>query len=256
MKTSLALILAFLITFLIALNFYYFNDSKSAKTVIVKRVIDGDTLETADGMTIRLLNINTPEKSEFGYSEAKSFLSRLENRSVEMEVFGVDKYSRILARIYAPEYINLEIVKRGLGKKFLVQESELKPFSEAEKSAIENSIGIWQHSRYYDCFTSKINPEQELVHLENSCPEINLNGWIITDESRKRYKFPDISIEKVNLHTKDGEDNTTDLYWRQKQDVWNNNRDSLYLLDSESKIAHYNFYGYDFLFVFATLFRT
>src|SRR3989344_8079172 len=130
MKSKHAFVLALLITLLIASNVYFFKsiDKSGRKIAFVSRVIDGDTLELKNGEIIRLLNINTPEKNEQGYDKAKNFLRNIENKSVEIEEIGTDKYSRTLARIYSPEYLNFQIVKEGLAKKFLVQESELKNF--------------------------------------------------------------------------------------------------------------------------------
>jgi endonuclease YncB( thermonuclease family) len=256
MDSKFAFLISLLLTLLITFNFYFFKTSDKTNTVQIERVIDGDTVVTSGGTTLRLVNINTPEKNEIGYQEAKDYLKTLENRTVEIEVLGIDKYKRTLVKIFAPDYINLEIVKQGLGKKFLVQQNELKQFKESEESAIENSRGLWQKSSSYGCFTSQIDFKREFVHLENSCPEINLNNWILSDESRKRYKFPDISLGAININTFSGEDNLTDLYWNLNQDVWNNDRDTLYLVDSAGKIVHYNSYGYAFITVFSSIFSS
>jgi endonuclease YncB( thermonuclease family) len=249
MKSKYAFLISLLITLLIIFNFYFFKSAEKTSTTLIERVIDGDTLETSSGI-IRLVNINTPEKNEIGYQEAKDYLVPLLNKTVEIEVLGTDKYKRTLAKIFTPDYVNLEIVKLGLGKTFLVQEDELKLFKEAEEHAIQNSLGLWQKSESYGCFTSQVNFKNEIVHLENSCPNINVKDWIMSDESRKRYKFSDVLLGRINIHTFQGEDNSTDFYWNLKQDVWNNDRDTLYLVDSEGKIVHYNSYGYTFILPF------
>ncbi len=256
MKPISAFSLALIITFLVAFNFHFLKEKQNTRSVLVERVIDGDTLVTSEGETIRLLNINTPEKSERGYEEAKSFLSKFEGKSLEAEIKGSDKYGRTLARLYSDSiYINLEIVTKGLGKKFLVDKSELKDFNEAESRAIENSLGNWQHSGNYRCFNSEINQESELISLKNSCSGINFKDWTMADESRKKYKFKSLSFDSVNIHTESGTDNSTDLYWNSNQAVWNNDRDTLYLFDAERKVAHFHSYGYSFLAVFSPLFR-
>ena len=63
MKQKHALLLAFLITGLLASNLYLFSliNKPELETAIVARVIDADTLELSDGRKIRLLNINSPE---------------------------------------------------------------------------------------------------------------------------------------------------------------------------------------------------
>lgn len=249
MKSSLALVMAFLITLLVAFNFQFLNESQRTKSLVIDRVIDGDTFES-NGRSYRLANINTPEKSERGYDEAKNFLSKFEGSRVEVEILGEDKYRRVLVRVYAPEYLNLEIISKGLGKKFLVEESELKDFKNAESKAISSSLGNWQHSKSYGCFYSEISPENEIILLKNSCPDLILKDWVIADESRKKYKLSSISFSDINFHTESGEDNSTDLFWNSNAAVWNNDRDTLYIFDNEEKIVHFHPYGYDFILPF------
>jgi len=253
MKKSFALLFALLITGFIAGNFYIFSnvvktDSSEIKRekVTVARVIDGDTLELEDGRKVRLVNINSPEKGTFGSDLSFNFLKSFENQTVEIEAIGTDKYRRTLGRIYNQSlYLNLDIVKQGLASKFLVQESELGLFSAAEEEAVKNSLGIWKKSQYSDCFESKIDKNKEIVELINSnCNSINVNGWFLKDESRKTYKFGSISLGMVIVHSSEGPDNSTDLFWNSKTNVWNSDRDTLYLFDSGGNIVHHKSYGY------------
>ncbi|MDO8508449.1 MAG: thermonuclease family protein [Nanoarchaeota archaeon] len=248
MKKHHALFFALIITALIAVNYFLFSVQLSPQIerekVTISRVIDGDTFELDDGRKIRLVNVNTPEKNIPGSELATEFLKSYENEIVEMEAIGTDKYDRTLARIYTPEYLNLELVKRGLSSKFLVQKEELSIFADAEEKAIESSLGIWKRSPYFNCLKSSINQEMEYVTITNNCDNIHIQSWILKDESRKVYEFPNVDIGTITLYTKAGENNEKILFWGSKTDVWNNDRDSLYLFDQEWKIAHYNSYGY------------
>ncbi len=246
MEQNYAFILALLITLLIASNVYIFStiNEDGRRIILVSRVIDGDTLVSNDGEKFRLANINTPEKNEKGFEQALQFLSSLENTTAEIEEIGIEKYGRTLVRVYSPQYINLELVKKGLAKKFLVDKNELKEFSGAEKFAVDNSLGIWRKSKYFNCVESEINPEEEIILLKSICGNMNIYNWIVMDESRKRYKFPIVTIGKINLHSFNGENNETDVFWNNKQDIWNNDRDTLYIFDSEEKLVHYKSYGY------------
>ena len=78
-------------------------------------------------------------------------------------------------------------------------------------------------------------PVKEIVFFTNNCPEINLSRFYLKDESRKIYTFKSSFIE-TTLHSLEGKDNETDIFWNQKTDVWNNDRDSLYLFDSEDSM--------------------
>ncbi|MCU0641974.1 MAG: thermonuclease family protein [archaeon] len=251
MKKRYALIFSLMVSLLAIISISLFTeiDTHASKeirreNIILASIVDGDTLKTEDGKTLRLVNINAPEKGTPNYRQAIEFLSKYVNKSIEAEYLGEDKYQRTLARLYAPEYLNLEIVSLGLASKFLVDESELKEFAKAEKSAIARSIGIWNNSEYFGCFDSGIDSRNELIVLKNNCPKINLVGWYLKDESRKTYTFKKEMAGILILHSGAGEDNSTDLFWNSKENIWNNDRDSLYLFDSEGRIVHYEAYGY------------
>ena len=248
MNKLYALIFALAIAGLVFSEFFVFT-SFSAKestreNAVISKVTDGDTLKLSDGRIIRLLNINSPEKKMPGADLAADYLRNLINKSIQIEITGTDKYDRNLARIYAPGYVNLEIVKNGLASKFLVQESELADFSEAEESAIRASLGIWKKSSSFGCFDFEIDKIRESVLIENSCEKTSISGWMLKDESRKTYYFSNISFGKLTLHSGKGNDNSTDIFWGESTDIWNNDRDSLYLFEPDGGIAGYETYGY------------
>ena len=248
MKQKHALILALLITILIATNISFLKliteSPPNTETVIVSRVIDGDTLVLEDGRTLRLQNINTPEKNTPNYELSMNFLKQYENKTIEMENLGQEKYNRTLARIYAPTYLNLELVEKGLSAKAWVKDDEeTKLFAKAEAKAIEQGIGIWKHSSYYNCFESEINEKQEIVILKNKCSNINIGSWIIKDESTKTLKFSNQEIGQITIHSAKGENDKENIFWN-AGNVWNNDRDTLYLFDENGNIAHYHSYGY------------
>ena len=80
--------------------------------------------------------------------------------------------------------------------------------------------------------------------MDNNCPSLKVKDWTLKDESRKTYKFNDIKITKVILYTKKGNDNSTDIFWNSDTNIWNNDRDSLYLFDNKGGLASYETYGY------------
>jgi len=98
--------------------------------VFVKRVVDGDTIETSGGVFIRYIGIDTPETrrrvgSEFvwdpePYAEEASELNRrlVERKRVRLEydIERFDKYKRTLAYVFVDDkFVNAELVKAGLG---------------------------------------------------------------------------------------------------------------------------------------------
>ena len=76
MQSKHALILAFLITGLIASNYFLFqflSAQQKLETAIVARVIDADTIELEDGRTLRLLNINDVKINRYAYTHSTIF---------------------------------------------------------------------------------------------------------------------------------------------------------------------------------------
>lgn len=241
-----ALILSLLITLLIFGNIYFFSkvEKPDREKIDVDRIIDGDTIVLNSGEIVRLLNINSPERGSQGYEESKEFLSFLINNTIEIEREGTDKYRRTLARIYTPGYLNLEIVESGFASKFLVDKKEIKEFRRAEEEAINSEKGIWNKSTLFGCFTTEVNSEAETILLKNNCETVNIQDWLIKDESRKQYIFSKVAIGEVKIHSFNGTSNKTDIFWDASSEIWNDDRDSVYLFDSEGNLAHYETYGY------------
>ena len=248
MKSKHALIISILLTGLIASNVFIFQElsKPEAELITISRVIDGDTIVDSKNRTIRLLNINTPEKSEFFSKESTEFMKSFQDQQLKLEITGQDKYQRYLARLHtlSNEYLNLIIVQKGLAKPFLVENSESKIFKQSLQTAIENEEGQWKHSVYYNCISSEILEKEEIIKLSITCPNLNTKGLTITDESRKQYITTTNHKNFFNVHSANGEDNSTDIYWKLTTNVWNNDRDTLYIFDSNSRIIHYNSYGY------------
>jgi hypothetical protein len=66
-----------------------------------------------------------------------------------------------------------------------------------------------------------------------------LLGYAVEDQTGHRYEFPDriFSAEQVfKLHTGVGTDTQTDLYWGMSSAVWNNEGDTVKVLDSQGHI--------------------
>ena len=73
-------------------------------SMLVYKVVDGDTVDGFPLGRIRLADINTPERGEPGYNEAKQTLMELVlNKKVYLDVDDVaviDQYNRIVAIVY------------------------------------------------------------------------------------------------------------------------------------------------------------
>ena len=92
-------------------------------------ITDGDTFQTETGEIIRLLCVDTPEKTQGGYEEATAYLSSLilgKDIIIERKG-GLDKYNRTLAWVYLDSVlINKEIVDNGFGSLYEYPENSTK----------------------------------------------------------------------------------------------------------------------------------
>ena len=119
--------------------------------VKVTKVIDGDTFETSDGETIRLLGINTPEEGEYYYEEAKDYLWYLiGNKEVELESDKTNKdwYGRKLRYVYIDgKMVNSMMLERGYARLYLLRDQKYATsFEYAEKKARGEKIGVWRYT--------------------------------------------------------------------------------------------------------------
>jgi len=138
--------------------------------ILVKRVVDGDTIQLENGERVRLIGIDTPEMHESDklYRDAQknnqdvkeiielgrqSYLftkSLVEGKRVRLEfdVEKYDKYKRTLAYVYLQDgtFVNAEIVKQGYASLLTippdVKYADL--FQELYRQARENRRGLWK----------------------------------------------------------------------------------------------------------------
>ncbi|MEN9626421.1 MAG: hypothetical protein RL557_749 [archaeon] len=146
------LILIFLGNLFIAypkiLGYSFFSLEEETETGFVTKIIDGDTI-VVDGEHIRLLGIDTSEKGEPCYKEAKDRLADLIlNKEVilEKDVKDKDQYKRFLRYVFIDDKerlnINLQLVAEGLAIARFYENTKYKEdILEAEKIARESKIG-------------------------------------------------------------------------------------------------------------------
>lgn len=70
---------------------------------VVKTVSDGDTFELINGVGVRMIGINAPDRGDNGYSESRDYLVTLVNGKrvyLEYDRYQDDKYGRILAWVW------------------------------------------------------------------------------------------------------------------------------------------------------------
>lgn len=245
MNKQAAFFLTCAMVFLIAGNYYFFSPEETLirERVGVRRAIDGDTLLLADNRTVRLINVNTPEKNERGYDDAKSFLARLEGKKVELEAEGTEKYGRLLGRIYfESRYINLELVRGGFAHSFLVNDKEKSNFFKAQQNAFEEEKGIWKRSPLYRCLIAEIDKKAEYVRVMSRCAS-TMETWTFKDETTHPYTIKRPAAQTFVLYSSEGNETFDKLYWK-RGNVWNDDADTLFVRDENELLVLYQPYGY------------
>jgi endonuclease YncB( thermonuclease family) len=106
-------------------------------------------VETYKGnITIRLSEIDCPEKSQSYGNEANDFTTDLAlGESVNAYVESTDQYGRIVAKVILPNDLDLnrELVTVGLAW-WYEQYSDDLSIGDLEQEARENNLGLWQEA--------------------------------------------------------------------------------------------------------------
>ena len=146
-----------------------FGKAYNYEDILVKRVVDGDTIKLENGERLRLIGIDTPEMHDsnklyrdsrktnqdaetikklggISYEFTKSLIEGKRVR-LEFDVEKHDKYGRLLAYVYLKDgtFVNAEIVKQGFASLMTiapnVKYADL--FKALYKEARENNRGLW-----------------------------------------------------------------------------------------------------------------
>lgn len=131
----------------------------------IVRVVDGDTLEVdhlSKRFIVRLVGIDAPElgsgkhkpSQPFAVAAKKHLIDLIDNRIVDVEPHGPDRYGRILAVLYADnDNVNIEMLKAGLAEVYRggypVAGLDRGPYWESEKEAREAKRGMWIQGNKY-----------------------------------------------------------------------------------------------------------
>ena len=135
------------ILLLLFINITFCQTTLTAKVVGVK---DGDTVVVLDSLnnqtTLRLAEVDTPEKSQPFGTKAKQFTSdQIYLKTIKYVVTDTDRYGRSIAMIYYDEdnkYLSAEIIKAGMGWHYK-RYSTSKELATFEDNARKNKIGLW-----------------------------------------------------------------------------------------------------------------
>ena len=223
---------------------------------LVRRVIDGDTIVLEGGRRLRYLGINTTERGEPFWKEAKDYNARMvEGKSVtlEFEQDKEDKYGRILAYLFVGgKMANAQLLKAGLAHLFVLEPIRYYPyFRKLQEEARAKRIGIWGEGGFKGPLKitrlnadaegdDRYNLNGEYVRICNISPQdVNTKGFSLCDREGHTYIFPRAILRPgytLLLFTGKGRDilqgvSQLQLYWGSDYPIWNNKGDIGYLKD-------------------------
>jgi endonuclease YncB( thermonuclease family) len=253
-------LLTIIIVVLLALNYSLIDNFLSKKlsnekNIEIERVIDGDTVVDTNNIHYRMLGINTPEKGEYLYAEAKKFNEENTlNKSLTAEEKGTDLYGRTLAYLYdGDNNINLEIIRGGYAGYYFPEgkDAHYDEFAGAWQECMSKNINLCEKSsdKCAQCIElSDWDFKTQTVVLYNKCNfDCSINKWTIKDEGRKKFTFGDFTLKglgSVAVIVGNKTDMQNTFYWKDYSYVWTSTGDSLFLRDPEGKLVLWESKGY------------
>ena len=144
----------FVVVILFFVSFGFYLENEKSTTVTIARVMDGDTVELANGKRIRLLGIDAPEKGKFFYYSSKNKLEELiegKRVSLEKDVTNKDSFGRLLRYIFIDDvFVNEEMVRSGYATVYIVNPDTKYSdrLLEAEDEARTSKSGVWKYRSY------------------------------------------------------------------------------------------------------------
>jgi micrococcal nuclease len=125
------------------------SDNSVYEQAFVTSVIDGDTVELADGRHVRYLGIDTPESGEYYAEEATARNKDLvEGKTVELQrgKRDQDEYGRLLRYVYVDGiFVNAELVAEGYATAYIFDPDDRysQILVQLEQYAKMRERGLW-----------------------------------------------------------------------------------------------------------------
>lgn len=160
----------------------------SGKPVTVEKVVDGDTIELKDGTRIRLAGINTPEKNEPCYWQARLALETLVGgREIKVRMLGTDKYGRALGEVFVgSENINRKMLELGLANRYYGDKIDWTEYSRAEKEGRAAGGCIWEKDELYACV--KVERHNTGFVVSNGC-NVTIDTPVTVKDTSASHRF-------------------------------------------------------------------
>jgi micrococcal nuclease len=125
------------------------SNSGLYEQALVTSVIDGDTVELADGRHVRYLGIDTPEVGHYYADEATARNKGLvEGKTIELQRGSrdQDEYGRLLRYVYVDgTFVNAELVAEGYATAYIFDPDDgySQVLVQLEQYARMKELGLW-----------------------------------------------------------------------------------------------------------------
>ncbi|MDE2484132.1 MAG: thermonuclease family protein, partial [candidate division NC10 bacterium] len=169
-----------------------------------------------------------------------------------------DSYGRVLAYVYAGnEMVNARLVQEGLAHAFFIGPNRIHHalLLRLQAEAQKRKVGIWSsRGRVRDLKITTVHPVDptqdnqypsyvRIANLNNTA--IKLASYVLSNETRQRYVFPDVSIDPgytvivSSGCAPDGVDARGQLvvHWCSEGPVWDSNEDTAFLTDPSGSLV-------------------
>jgi endonuclease YncB( thermonuclease family) len=174
---------------------------------------DGDTIHTASGVKLRLLNINSPEINPKSNKPPEPLSKSAQKRLLQLigpsnQIFWVrdkrikDKYKRELAYVFNNDglFLNAQLALEGLAHTLVIPPNQnyWSCIVKAEGQAFKNNIGIWKHAYFQAKSVTQVLPNQGFQLVTGKITQIidsNKYRWLVLDNrlwvgiSRKNFQY-------------------------------------------------------------------
>ncbi|HUS51979.1 MAG TPA: thermonuclease family protein [Candidatus Bathyarchaeia archaeon] len=189
------LVFFFFSFFLVLFSWQYFF----SPTLVVTKIVDGDTIKLADGRVIRYISIDAPEKDNCFAQEAKKINQALvlgKKVRLEMDVNQMDRFGRYLAYVFTLDekevFVNDYLLAAGVGEFFLdtVNLKHQEALVQTAEKAHQENKGLWQACGPCQIKGNLDRMDKRWYHLPSfrhyEATEVNLehgDRWFCTEEA-------------------------------------------------------------------------
>jgi len=181
---------------------------------------------------------------------------------VDPEADRRGSYDRLLVYVYTDQSdiaFNQKLLEQGYARYYDSTFSKADTYQPAETTARADGTGVWGYGTGVPDGGTVDGLVIERVHADadgNDNENLNdeyvvfanhgnttraLGGWTVSDEVGHTYQIPDeVTLEPgatLTLHTGDGTDSESDLYWRANSAIWNNDGDTVIVRDTNGSVV-------------------